>query len=910
MPATDEERLVIALEARIKDFERNFQKANRTATSNFDQIEKRAKASADRLEASMSAAGKGMNAAFSGLKAGIAGLAAGLSVAALSGIVSRTAEIAKSVASIGDEARRAGLSTKAFQELKHVAEQNRIGVDSLTDGFKELSLRADEFIATGGGPAAEAFQRIGFTAETLKRKLKDPSALFSEIIGKLQHLDKAAQIRIADEIFGGTGGEKFVQLIQQGEDGIRRTVQQAHDLGLVLNDDVIARADEIDRKFNAISATVGTALKKAVVDVVSAMDDWLDRMNKLDEQTTRNIHGQLVGTYDKIAEAKALLDDLQLDKSAFPDDAGIDLNIDRQKSLIEELTAEAMKLRDILDRRSGYSENFVYKAGEDAKGAKPPVDNLNETLTDTGTSAASGATGIKSYADAIRALKNEVPELAQSLAKLDAQTRIDNVYKAAVSKARTMGEVYQANEMRGKALQSLNIKSATDDPSGYLSTALASGKSKEHLSGLQSAFAEKLAKMLASMPADLKGGITINSGYRSIERQQQLWLEALQKYGSPEAARRWVAPPGNSQHNKGNAADLGYSSDAARQWAHVNAGNFGLSFPMSHEPWHIEDQDARNAARAEQVQQQTQALTQQADAYRSIVTEAQAFTAAQVTEQQALGMTAVAASKLRYEQQMLAEAQRQGIAVSPQQRQEISQLAQGMAEAEQATLSYAQTQEQARQATGFFAQTAGDALIGIITGTTDAKTALQQLAASIAQTALRAALLGDGPLAGLMGGGKSGGGGGILGMLFSGLFGAKDGGQVQTFARGGRVKGNGTSRSDSVPAWLSNGEHVINAEDAGKHRRTLEAINAGRSPVLPKVDIGGRAGVGRNVNNVTNTFAPTIPITVQASGNKETDEAIQERLMKEMDTLLENKMTEFVAKNQRPGGMHNRKGFV
>ncbi|MDW5313773.1 terminase large subunit [Rhizobium sp. PL01] len=189
-------------------------------------------------------------------------------------------------------------------------------------------------------------KRLGFTAVDLKRKLQDPSALFSEIIGKLGQLDKAAQIRVADEIFGGTGGEKFVQLIAQGEDGIRKTVQQAHDLGLVLNEEVIARADEIDRKFNAIAGTVGSALKKAVVDVVGAMDDWLDRMNKLDEQTTRNIQSQLVGTYDKIKEAKDLLSELQLDKAAFPEDAGIDLNIDRQKATLEELTEQALKLRD------------------------------------------------------------------------------------------------------------------------------------------------------------------------------------------------------------------------------------------------------------------------------------------------------------------------------------------------------------------------------------------------------------------------------------------------------------------------------------------------------------------------------------------------------------------------------------
>lgn len=107
-------------------------------------------------------------------------------------------------------------------------------------------------------------------------------------------------------------------------------------------------------------------------------------------------------------------------------------------------------------------------------------------------------------------------------------------------------------------------------------------------------FTPEFQQALDRFIADAPGGITINSGYRSVERQQQLWDEALQKYGSPEAARKWVAPPGNSQHNYGRAADLGYASPDVRAWAHENAANYGLNFPMSWEPWHVEPVGARS----------------------------------------------------------------------------------------------------------------------------------------------------------------------------------------------------------------------------------------------------------------------------------------------------------------------------
>ncbi|CAN7437469.1 phage tail tape measure protein [Neorhizobium sp. LjRoot104] len=295
---TDTEQLVVSLEARIRDFERNFQRANRTSSQNFQAIERQAKRSADALEQSMSKASQGVNVALAGLKGGIAGLVTGLSVGALEGILSRVGDITKGIANIGSEAKRAGLSARAFQELSYVAGQSRIPVDALTDGMKELSLRADEFIVTGGGSAAEAFQRLGFGAEDLKRKLKDPSALLIEIVAKLQQLDKAAQIRIADELFGGTGGERFVELIDRGADGMRKLIQEAHDLGAVMDDEVIARADELDRKFNAIGTTISTYTKQAILGLVGAADDVLDRFNKIDEQSTRNVQDRLVGVYD------------------------------------------------------------------------------------------------------------------------------------------------------------------------------------------------------------------------------------------------------------------------------------------------------------------------------------------------------------------------------------------------------------------------------------------------------------------------------------------------------------------------------------------------------------------------------------------------------------------------------------
>lgn len=112
-------------------------------------------------------------------------------------------------------------------------------------------------------------------------------------------------------------------------------------------------------------------------------------------------------------------------------------------------------------------------------------------------------------------------------------------------------------------------------------------KPASHVQGLDNGFQQKLGKFFQE--AEASGhDIKLYSGFRSPERQKELFANAVKKYGSPEAARKWVAPPGRSRHNYGLAADLKFLTPGAQEWAHQNASKYGLNFRMGHEPWHIE----------------------------------------------------------------------------------------------------------------------------------------------------------------------------------------------------------------------------------------------------------------------------------------------------------------------------------
>jgi hypothetical protein len=104
-------------------------------------------------------------------------------------------------------------------------------------------------------------------------------------------------------------------------------------------------------------------------------------------------------------------------------------------------------------------------------------------------------------------------------------------------------------------------------------------QSSPSVTGFVPAFQAALDKLLKAT------GLTVTSGYRSNERQAELFAAAVRKYGSEAAARKWVAPPGKSKHNHGVAADLGGNLSVLND---ALLRKYGLYRPMPYEPWHVE----------------------------------------------------------------------------------------------------------------------------------------------------------------------------------------------------------------------------------------------------------------------------------------------------------------------------------
>jgi lambda family phage tail tape measure protein len=441
----------------------------------FKQAEAQVTGSFDRMGKSGQGFSSIMASAAIALKGGFLGALAGLGLAE---IVTQVREVAHSVAEVGDQAKIAGIDVRSFQELAFVAEQNRIGVDALTDGLKEMNLRADEFILTGAGSSAEAFQRLGYNAATLEEKLKKPSELFAEIIGRLQKFDEAARIRIADEVFGGTGGEKFVTLIEKGERGIRDTIKTANDLGLVMDEAMIAKAAEVDRQFQIVANTVGTSLKGAIVSAASSLSDFINTFKTFEDQSSRLLQSQQIDIAKKRLDIENEILDLQAqqrgENSALSSVArdlgfagtassGLGAQIAERQKALDELTKQDAEIANILNTRvnaaPAASESFI-----------PPA------IPRTPPKPPGGAAQVTDYQRAVDSLKQSTTAILfenEALARLS--TTVGD-FGYAQARARAEAELLTAAQDGGRILSQAQREEVAKLADAYASATAASNK--------------------------------------------------------------------------------------------------------------------------------------------------------------------------------------------------------------------------------------------------------------------------------------------------------------------------------------------------------------------------------------------------------------------------------------------------
>jgi hypothetical protein len=244
-----------------------------------------------------------------GLAVGIAGIAtaAAGAVVGLGALILKTTEAADN---IQESAEKLGITAEQYQEFGFVADQIGTDVDTIAKAFARTTKAMGE-AEKGTSPAAEAFKTLGIKVKDTSGNFRDTQAVFSDVIDALGNVQDETQREILAQQLFGKSYQELIPLINLGADGLAEMTQKARDMGVIIPEDEINKAAELNDKIAALKKGFGaivTRLASAFMPLVTKIVDKLTKM-----LSDPKIQAGIQNLVDKIGEFATVIGNV-LDK--------------------------------------------------------------------------------------------------------------------------------------------------------------------------------------------------------------------------------------------------------------------------------------------------------------------------------------------------------------------------------------------------------------------------------------------------------------------------------------------------------------------------------------------------------------------------------------------------------------------
>lgn len=201
--------------------------------------------------------------------------------AAVGGLAKVATNSMETADNIDKMSQRLGVTREAYQELDFVLSQSGVEVNSFQTGMKTLLAQMDK-VSEGNKTAVANFDLLGVSVQNADGSLRTQEEVLNDTIAAFQGMENSAEkSRLAQELFGKQGQE-ILPLLNAEAGSFEAMKTQAHELGLVLSDDVIDSGvemkDSLDatkRALEAVVTNLGGALMPLVTDASNFIQEHL-----------------------------------------------------------------------------------------------------------------------------------------------------------------------------------------------------------------------------------------------------------------------------------------------------------------------------------------------------------------------------------------------------------------------------------------------------------------------------------------------------------------------------------------------------------------------------------------------------------------------------------------------------------
>ncbi|WP_338841046.1 phage tail protein [Acinetobacter lwoffii] len=200
------------------------------------------------------------------------GIAASVGTAAI-GLASLTSEVGRASKELEIQARLANTTTKEFQEWAFASKSVMVEQDKLSDIMKDVNDKFGDFMQTGGGEMADFFEKIapkvGVTAKEFQG-LTGP-----QILEKYYQTLEKANVSQAEMTFYmesiANDATLLAPLLENNAEKLKQYSNQAHELGLIMDQDAIAKTKEFNTALSTIQQTIDGVFTRLAAQAAPAL---------------------------------------------------------------------------------------------------------------------------------------------------------------------------------------------------------------------------------------------------------------------------------------------------------------------------------------------------------------------------------------------------------------------------------------------------------------------------------------------------------------------------------------------------------------------------------------------------------------------------------------------------------------
>lgn len=227
--------------------------------------------------------GVAIKSSMGAIKTALTGFAAGVGAAGVIALAQRGLELASS---LGEVAQQLGVTTDELQEYRYAASQAGVDQDTMDKSLAKLTRTIGQ-AATGGKAQQKIFEALGISVRDANGHVRTAGDILPEISDALAQIeDPARRAAVQTQLFG-RAGQQLDPLLSGGSQALNELRDAAHELGIVLSADQIARADETADKLSAVKQVLEARIAGVVADNADSILLLADAFAKLVEWAGR-----------------------------------------------------------------------------------------------------------------------------------------------------------------------------------------------------------------------------------------------------------------------------------------------------------------------------------------------------------------------------------------------------------------------------------------------------------------------------------------------------------------------------------------------------------------------------------------------------------------------------------------------